>query len=88
MLWSVWWIWLGAALLLGILEMVLPGFVLLGFAIGAACIALLLLIGISMSLQLLVFVFALLSLVAWLVLRRLFMLPKGQVKRFTEDIND
>ena len=33
-------------------------------------------------------VFAALSLLAWLVLRRLFSLPKGQVKHFDRDIND
>lgn len=88
MLWSVWWVWLGGALVLGILEMLIPGFVLLGFSIGALGIALLLLIGTGLSLPLLLFIFAALSLVAWLVLRRVFMLPRGQVKRFTTDIND
>ena len=88
MLWTIWWIWMGAALVLAILEMLLPGFVLLGFAIGALGIALLLLVGVALSLPVLLFIFAGLSLIAWLVLRRVFMLPRGQVKRFTTDIND
>ena len=33
-------------------------------------------------------VFAVLSLAAWLILRRVFALPKGQVKTFDTDIND
>ena len=34
-LWTVWWAWLALALLFGIAEVLLPGFVFLGFAIGA-----------------------------------------------------
>ena len=88
MIWTLWWVWLAAALVLAILEVAIPGFVLLGFAIGALGNALLLLIGVTLPLPAMVFVFAGLSLVAWLVLRKVFMLPRGQVKRFTEDIND
>ncbi|GHF53461.1 NfeD family protein [Seohaeicola zhoushanensis] len=88
MLWQTWWVWMGAALVLAILEMVLPGFVLLGFAIGAFGIALMILIGITPSLPVMLFVWAGLALAAWLVLRRIFMLPKGQVKRFNTDINE
>lgn len=88
MLWATWWVWMAAALVLALLEMLLPGFVLLGFAIGALGIALLLLIGVGWTLPVLLFIFAGLSLIAWLVLRRVFMLPRGQVKRWTTDIND
>ena len=70
------------------IPLLLPGFVLLGFAIGALGIALLLLIGVGWTLPVLLFIFAGLSLIAWLVLRRVFMLPRGQVKRWTTDIND
>ncbi|NOD33601.1 MULTISPECIES: NfeD family protein [unclassified Ruegeria] len=87
--WLTWWIWLAAALALGILEIVLPGFIFLGFAIGAAITGLLLIIpGLTMSLHVLALIFAVLSLVAWLVLRKLFALPHGQVKTFKHDIND
>ena len=37
---SIWWIWLAAALVLAILEVLAPGFIFLGFAIGAAFMAL------------------------------------------------
>ncbi len=87
-LWSLWWIWGALALVLGIAEILLPGFIFLGFAIGAACVAVLLLMSLNVSLPLLLLVFAALSLLAWLMLRRLFALPKGQVKTFDTDIND
>ncbi|MEY8799292.1 NfeD family protein [Leisingera sp. XS_AS12] len=87
--WALWWVWGAAALVLAILEVLVPGFVFLGFAIGAAAVtALLLLGGGGIGLSPLLLVFAALSLVAWLILRRLFALPKGQVKTFDHDIND
>ncbi|PCJ04945.1 MAG: hypothetical protein COB16_17020 [Rhodobacteraceae bacterium] len=88
-IWSTWWLWAAAALLLAIVEVLAPGFVFLGFAIGAAAVALILLnTGMSVSLPMLLLIFAALSLVAWLILRRVFASPKGQVKTFDHDIND
>ncbi|MCA0869708.1 hypothetical protein LCL97_02615 [Seohaeicola saemankumensis] len=88
-LWSLWWVWMAAALVLGILEVLLPGFVFLGFAIAAAAVGLILLnTGAALGLPVLLLIWAALSLVAWLILRRLFALPKGQVKTFDHDIND
>ncbi len=88
-LWSLWWVWMAAALVLGILEVLLPGFVFLGFAIAAAAVALIVLnTGLSLGLPVLLLIWAALSLIAWLILRRLFALPRGQVKRFDHDIND
>ena len=88
-LWATWWVWLAFALVLGILELLLPGFIFLGFCIGALAVALLLLLdgGLVTSLPALLLVFAILSLAAWLALRRIFALPKGQVKTFDHDIN-
>lgn len=87
--WLTWWIWLAAALALGILEIALPGFIFLGFAIGAAVTGLLLIFpGVTLSLPILLMIFAAFSLIAWLVLRRIFALPHGQVKTFRHDIND
>ncbi|MEO1106707.1 MAG: hypothetical protein AAFX90_02180 [Pseudomonadota bacterium] len=87
--WLTWWIWLAGALALGILELVLPGFIFLGFAIGAAITGLILVIpGVAPSLPILLLIFAVLSLIAWLILRKLFALPHGQVKTFQHDIND
>ena len=86
-LWSLWWIWAAAALILGMVEIILPGFVFLGFAIGAAIVAVLLLIGIAPGLTMLLVIFAALSLLAWIVLRRIFRLPHGQVRIVREDVN-
>lgn len=89
MLWQQWWIWMIAGAVLGILEVVIPGFILLGFAIGAALTGLLLWAGIlGASLSVLVLVFAVASLVAWLVLRKVVGVRHGQVKVWNHDIND
>ena len=86
---TVWWVWLAAALVFAIAEVLLPGFVFLGFAIGAALVGLAMLGPLSLlSPALVVLVFAALSLTAWLVLRRVYALPRGQVKHFDHDIND
>lgn len=86
---TIWWVWLAAALVLGILEMLIPGFIFLGFAIGAGIVGLALLGPLSfLSIPAILLVFAVLSLVAWLALKRHFALPKGQVKTFDHDINE
>ena len=86
---TLWWVWLAAALVLAIAEVIVPGFLFLGFALGAFAVAMLLLnTGLTLSLPVLLFLFAGLSLVAWIVLRTLFKIPRGQVKRFDHDIND
>ena len=87
---AVWWVWIAAALGLAILEVLAPGFVFLGFAIGTALVGLLLLIPAvtALSLPLLILLAAALSLVAWLLLRRGFALPGSRPKTFDHDIND
>lgn len=86
---TLWWVWMAAALGLAILEVILPGFIFLGFAIGAFGVSLILLTTFfSPGLPLLALIFAGLSLIAWLILRRYFAMPKGQVKTFDTDIND
>jgi len=88
-LYTLWWVWMAAALVLAILEVLVPGFVFLGFAIGASGVGLILLItGATFGLPALLLIFAGLSLAAWLIMRRFFALPKGQVKTFNSDIND
>lgn len=89
-MWSEWWIWGVAALILAVGEVLLPSWVLLGFAIGAGIIAILLLLGLPIAgnLYVLLLVFAVVSLVSWLVLRRALGVQRGQVKTFDHDIND
>lgn len=86
-LWQLWWVWLAAALGLAILETLIPGFVFIGFAIGAAIVALLVLLPLNLGLTSLLAVFAILSLIAWLVLRRVFRTPDDQTRVIHEDIN-
>ncbi len=89
-IWLIWWVW--GVLALGLLgmEIVISGFISLGFAIGAGIIALVLFVMPELPLapSVVLLIFALLSLAAWLVLRRVFAAPKGQVKTFDHDIND
>jgi membrane protein implicated in regulation of membrane protease activity len=88
--WMLWWVWCAGALALAILEVLVPGFVFLGFALGALAGGVLLLVfgGAGLGLPALLLVFAALSLAAWLLMRRFFALPTGQVKSFDHDIND
>ncbi|PIE11087.1 MAG: hypothetical protein CSA72_06255 [Rhodobacterales bacterium] len=89
MLWSAWWVWAVAALASGILEMLVPGYFFLGFAVGAAVVALGLAAGLGpFSLPILLVIFAVLSLIAFLALRRVFPDSSGSVKIWTDDIND
>ena len=93
-MWAAWWIWGAAAVVLAIGEVLLPSFVLLGFALGAAVVAALLLFGgplsvwLAASLPLLLLIFAVVSLQCWLALRRWVGVYRGQVKQFDHDIND
>lgn len=89
-LWQHWWIWMAAGVVLVILEMFAPGFVMLGFGIGAFAVGLLFVMpgGVMGSLPVAMLVFGLLSLIAWLVLRRVFKLSNGTVKIWDKDIND
>ncbi|MFD1195436.1 hypothetical protein ACFQ3C_12210 [Seohaeicola saemankumensis] len=89
MLWQEWWVWVVVGVTLAVAEVILPGFILLGFAIGAALVGLLLLIGVlGGNLFVLILIFAIASLVAWIALRRLVGIRKGQVKIWDRDINE
>ena len=88
-LWQEWWIWMVAGAVLAILEVLIPGFILLGFAVGAGITGALLWLGVlGGSLALLLLVFAVSSLIAWLALRSLVGVQHGQVKIWDRDIND
>lgn len=92
--WDTWWAWVAGGIGLGILEMIAPGFIFLGFAVGAVVVGVLLAIGgqvaaiLSGSLSVKLLVFAVASLVAWLVLRRVEGERKGQKKVWETDINE
>ncbi|ARU02554.1 NfeD family protein [Yoonia vestfoldensis] len=89
MLWAEWWVWMSGALILATLEVLIPGYIFLGFAVGAGLMGLLILFGINATgLALMLVIFALLSLLSYLAMRRFFRLRKGQVKVWETDIND
>ena len=91
MWWSIWWVWMAGAVLLAIVEVVAPTHIFLGFAIGSAGVGLALLLGIpglAGSMPAMLLLFAVISLVAWLVIRRAVGVRKGQLKIFEHDINE
>jgi len=91
---AVWWVWIAGGLVIGILEVVVPGYIFVGFAIGAV------LTGVAIGLGLpgadwmmagpgnALTVFAILSLIAWLTMRKVLGVRHGQRKRIDRDIND
>jgi len=88
-LWSEWWVWMTAALIMATLEVLLPAYIFLGFAIGAAFVGLLMLIGLSAAgFAATLLIFAILSLISYVAMRKIFGLRQGQVKTWHTDIND
>jgi membrane protein implicated in regulation of membrane protease activity len=93
-MWEVWWVWVAAGMLLAILEVVAPGYIFVGFALGAVATGLILLAGVwpagwmDGNLPRHLIVFAVLSVAAWLGLRQLLGVRRGQVKTFDRDINE
>lgn len=90
-MWTSWVFWMIAAVALAILEVFAPSFIFLGFAIGAALVGVILFLGgsaLSLSLPMTILVFAVVSLISWIGLRRVLGVRTGQVKVFDKDIND
>ena len=88
-MWSVWWVWIVAGFALGVLEVIVPGYIFLGFAVGAVVVGISVGLGIlGGNLPVLLFTFALASLAAWLAVRRVVGVRDGQVKLWDRDIND
>lgn len=85
---GTWWAWVILGFALGVLEVLVPGFIFLGFAIGAVVTGILVGIGIPAGPAALILIFAVVSVVSWLVLRRLVGVRDGQVKVWDRDIND
>ncbi|HHX88677.1 MAG TPA: hypothetical protein GX700_02710 [Paracoccus sp.] len=89
-----WWVWAAAGLALGILELLVPGYVFVGFALGAVLTGAMIGLGLPGSGWMVaqplntLLVFALLSLAAWVILRRTLGTRQGQSRRFTRDINE
>ncbi|OOY09271.1 hypothetical protein [Thioclava sp. F36-7] len=88
-LWQLPWVWVLAGLVLGGAEMIIPGFIFLGFSIGTVVTGGLIWIGIvGKSVPITLITFAVLSIIAWLALRKLMGVRRGQVKQWHDDINE
>jgi membrane protein implicated in regulation of membrane protease activity len=84
-----WWFWFSLAAVTGIVEVLAPGFVFLGFAIGGVAMGILLATGVltvgpAMSMLL----FAVLSLCGYVALRLVLGKAKGEKQVIDKDIND
>tara|TARA_B110000503_G_C6944253_1_gene328261 strand:+ start:50 stop:322 length:273 start_codon:yes stop_codon:yes gene_type:complete len=88
MLWELSWVWFSAALVLATAEVLVPGYVFLGFALGAFAVGLVLTVITVGGLAITLVIFAVFSLVAYLAMRRVFGLKTGSVKIWDRDIND
>jgi membrane protein implicated in regulation of membrane protease activity len=83
-----WWLWIVGGLVIGMLELMLPGYIFLGFAIGAVLVGGALWLGFAPALAAQLAIWAVISLAAWLGLRALLPYQRGEVKRWRRDIND
>ncbi len=88
-LWQLWWVWVTAAVALATLEVFAPGYIFFGFAIGALAVGVALVAGITMnSLPVVMLAFAVFSLIAYVLMRRIFGVKNGSAKIWDRDIND
>jgi membrane protein implicated in regulation of membrane protease activity len=86
---SEWWFWMAAAVVLGIVEVLVPAFVFLGFSIGAVAVGLLMVTGlVTLSPAANVALFAVLSLAGYLLLRAFLGKSRGDVRMIDKDINE
>ena len=85
---ALWWVWICIALALGVVELLAPGFIFLGFALGAMAMALVVVLLPGLGVPMFLALFAILSLIGWLVLRRGFRKQSSGARIVTEDINE
>ena len=85
---DLWWAWIVIGFALGVLEVLAPGYIFLGFAVGAVATGGLVGIGVLGGLPVTLLVFAVASLVAWWVMRKMLGSHAGKVKLWDRDIND
>ncbi|MBD3663023.1 hypothetical protein H9Q16_03720 [Sulfitobacter sp. TSTF-M16] len=85
---SLWWVWICVALALGVVELLAPGFIFLGFAIGALSMAVFVFVMPATNVAALIAMFAILSLIGWVVLRMMFRRQSSGARIVKRDIND
>lgn len=86
---DIWWVWVAGGLALAVVELIAPGFFFVGFAIGAVVTGILVLLGLldgGNTVSLLAF--SVISVIAWVALRKLVGVRKGQKKIWDRDINE
>lgn len=89
MLWQQPWVWVAGGVVLAALEMLAPGFYLLGLAAGALLVGMLVWLGVmGTSLPVMVLVMAVTAVPVWLIARRVVGVRAGQVKHWDRDINE
>lgn len=92
--WSAGALWVVFGLAIAILELFIPGYIFAGFALGAIITGAVLGLGLpgagwtGATLTNSILVFAVVSVVAWLVLRISLGVRGGQTKTFDRDINE
>lgn len=85
---TLWWVWISIALALGMVELLVPGFIFLGFAIGALVMAGIVAAFTLTNIPALIALFAGLSLIAWIALKMMFRSQSSGARIVTRDINE
>ncbi|MBM1631850.1 hypothetical protein JQV27_03295 [Sulfitobacter mediterraneus] len=85
---SLWWVWICIALALGVVELLAPGFIFLGFGLGALAMVGVVLLAPGINVPALLALFAVLSLIGWIVLRLGFRKQSSGARIVTKDVND
>lgn len=86
---GIWWVWICVALGLGVIELLAPGFIFLGFSIGAVVMALIVaILPTPLATAVALALFAGLSLAAWVGLRIVFRKQRSDTRFIRHDIND
>jgi len=85
---NIWWVWIAFGLALAVVEVLAPGFIFLGFALGAVAMALIVLVSAPLDASLALALFGGLSLIAWIALRVIFRNQRSGARFIKHDIND
>lgn len=85
---TLWWIWICIALGVGILELLAPGFIFLGFALGAVAMAAIVATVSLGNIPAILAIYAVLSLIGWIALKAVFRKQSSGARVVTEDINE
>ena len=85
---TLWWVWVSVALVLGLVEVLAPGNIFLGFALGALAMVPVVLIMPGAGVSLLLALFAGLSLLCWIILRIVFKRQSSGARIVERDINE